>query len=217
MAAFLGLCIGSAFAETSRFNLTYGDETIRLDIYNPQRSYCPVVILIHGAAGIEGDRAERYRGFATDLMDNGFIAINVYYFDTKSKDWVKTIIEAISYAENIPNANKDKIGLVGYSLGGTIGLKVASRDSRVKVLAINAGYLPDGFTKEDAANLPKTFMISGSKDTAMDTLNTLKQWLTDLSKPFQTQINSGLGHDDVPLNVLQENWEAIVRFMKENL
>jgi len=205
------------FAGESSANLEYANEKVRLDIYNPTFPQCPVVILIHGAAGIEGDRAERYRGFATDLMNKGMIAVNVHYFDSKKENWIETIIQTLNYVQNIGNADTDRIGIVGYSLGGTIALIVSSIDRRVKVLALNSGFLPNGFTREKAARLPKTFMISGSNDTAMNTLNTLKQWFIESGNPFETKINEGLGHDDVPLDVFQENWQAIVKFLFDNL
>ena len=206
-----------AFGEQRREYLEYDKERVRLDIYNPGYRDCPVVILIHGAAGIEGIRAARYKGFATDLMNNGAIAINVYYLDSRRKNWTQTIIQTIDYAQEIPNADRNRIGILGYSLGGTVALKVASSDRRVKLLATNAGYLPSGFTKEDAANLPKTLMISGTKDHAINTLNKIKQWFKELGKPLQTQINRGLGHNNIPMSVFNKNWKTIVRFFRDNL
>lgn len=200
----------------SEYYLKYDNEEVRLDIYNPGLASCPVVILIHGASGIEGDRAVRYRDFATDLMNSGIIAINAHYFQSQKGNWVKTFVKTIDYAESIPNAEKNKIGLVGYSLGGTIALKVAAADDRVKLLALSAGFLPQGFTKEDAARLPKTLMISGSQDSAMNTLDTLSAWFTQLGKPFETKIDEGIGHNNVPMNIFKEDWNAIVIFFTNN-
>lgn len=208
--------VSSAYAEEAIKFLQYDTETVRLDIYNPDKDSCPVVILIHGAAGIEGNRAIRYRGFATDLMNEGIIAINVHYFDSKRENWVKTIIQTINYAENIANADRERLGILGYSLGGTIALRVCAIDDRLKVLAINAGYLPSGFSKEDAANLPKTIMISGTEDEAIDTLRSLEQWFEELGKPFQARINEGFGHT-VPMTLFDENWDSIVEFLTKNL
>lgn len=213
----LFLFIYPVYAEKSTEYLKYADETVTLDIYNPASYNCPVAILIHGAAGIEGDRAARYAGFATDLMNEGIIAINVHYFDSKKNNWVNTILETISYAQKIPNADKDRIGLIGYSLGGTLALQSASIDSRVKLLAITAGFLPIGFNKENAARLPETLMISGDQDQAIHTLNTLKQWFGELGKPFQIKIDEGVGHGNIPMNIFQEDWETIVRFFVDNL
>lgn len=205
------------FAEKTTEHLRYADESVTLDIYNPGYNSCSVAILIHGAAGIEGDRAIRYAGFATDLMQKGIIAINAHYFESKQSNWTNTIRETISYAQKIPNADKNRIGLIGYSLGGTLAIKVASTDKRVKLLAISAGFLPTGFAKEDTAHLPKTLMISGDQDAAMHTLHTLSQWFTELGKPFETKIDEGIGHDNIPMDVFNEDWEAIVRFFVNNL
>jgi dienelactone hydrolase len=222
LGLIISLCLPALiFAQAPKEKITthtlrYDNESVNLDIYNPGTQDCPVVILIHGAAGIEGDRALRYKKFAVDLMDEGIIAINVHYFDSKKENWASTIIYTINYAQTIPNADKSRIGLVGYSLGGTLALKVASIYNKVTLLAINAGFLPERFTKDDAARLPKTLIISGSKDKAVDTLYTLSNWLSELNKPFQTKINKGIGHDDVPLDVFKEDWEAIIIFLTNN-
>ena len=216
--AILFFSVPSLFAEMSREYLEYGTERIRLDVYNPGFAKCPVVVLIHGASGIESaDRALRYKQFATDLMNSGFIAINVYYFDTKGKQWAKTIIETINHSQKISNADMSRIGLVGYSLGGVIGLNVAASDKRVKALAMNAGFLPGGFSKTDAARLPLTLMISGDKDPAMETLTKLAGWFDELGKPYEKKIDQGIGHDNVPLDVFEEDWNTILRFLKNHL
>jgi len=196
--------------------LKYGGESVTLDIYNPGSTNCPVVILIHGSAGIKGDRAIRYRGFATDLMNEGIVAINVHYFESKKVGWRKIMVDTISYAQRISNVDINRIGLVGYSSGGTIALKIASIDKRVVLLAIVAGYLPPGFTKKNAARLPKTLMISGSEDTAIHTLNKLSTWFRELDKPFQTKIDPGIGHDNIPMDVFNEDWKTVVRFFTSN-
>jgi dienelactone hydrolase len=213
----LFLFIPLAYAGKTIDNLKYANEIVTLDIYNPGQSNCPVAILIHGAAGITGDRAMRYEMFAWDLYKYGIIAINVHYFDSKKSNWKNTITEAITYAQKIANADKNRIGLIGYSLGGTLALEVASRDDRVKLLGISAGFLPAGFTKEDAAHLPKTFMVSGDKDQAITTLRTLDQWFAELDKPFQKRVDPGIGHDNVPINIFNEDWKAILKFFVENL
>ncbi len=195
--------------------LEYDDEKVTLDIYNPVPKIRPVVILIHGAAGIKGDRAIRYKKFATDLMNRGIIAINVHYFESKKQNWVKTIIKTIDYAENIANADKSRIGIVGYSLGGTLALKVAALDNRVSSLAISAGYLPGGFTKKDAVKLPKTYMISGSKDSAMQTLYKLKGWFSELDKNFKYKIDEGYGHS-VPVSIFEKDWQSIITFFTKS-
>lgn len=201
-----------SYAEKRQEYLKYWNESVKLDIYDPGFSGCAVVILLHGSAGIEGDRATRYESFATDLMEKGIMAINVHYFDSAQVNWTNTILQTINYVNKIPNADPKRIGLVGYSLGGTLALGAASIDNRVKLLVLNAPYLPVGFSKESAAALPKTLIISGDQDQAINSLETLTGWLGELGKPFWTKINKGFGHDNIPLDVFQEDWDAAVRF-----
>ena len=211
------LFAGSSLAGESIEYLEYSDEKVRLDIYDPPGSRkSPVVILIHGSAGIDGDRAVRYRGFARDLMNKGIIAVNVHYFESERENWINTIIETINYVKNICDADTQRIGIVGYSLGGLIGLSVASYDERVKALAMNSGFLPTGFNKELASRLPRTLMISGSEDKAMQTLKQLKQWFEELDKPFEIKINEGYGHSS-PMSVFRDNWQTIVKFFCDYL
>ncbi len=211
------LSIHPTQAEKTIEYLQYADEKVTLDIYNPGGMSRAVAILIHGASGIEGDRATRYKNFAMDLMQKGIIAINVHYFDSKQDNWFDTIRYTIGYVQQISNADMARIGLIGYSLGGTLALKVASFDDRVKLLATASGFLPAGFMKEEALRLPKILMISGDQDPAINTLNTLRQWLAEAGKPVEVKIDKGLGHDNVPMNVFQEDWQTIVQFFVKNL
>jgi len=194
--------------------LKYETESVRLDIYNPHRDNCPVVILIHGSAGISGDRATRYKNFATDLMYKGIIAINVHYFESQQHNWLKTFFHTLDYVHTIPNADTSKICLVGYSLGGTLAIKVASMDDRINLLVISSGYLPEHFRKQNAASLPKTYIIAGTKDKAIDTLYQLKSWLTELGIPIKTKINYGYGHT-IPIKLFRQNWQSIVSYITE--
>jgi len=207
---------GAAMADESIDYVKCADKKVRIDIYNPGSDRCPVVILIHGAAGIKGDRAVRYQTFATDLTKRGMIAINVHYLEGGPANWIKSIVETINHAENISNADKERIGLVGYSLGGTIALSAAAAEERVKVLAINSGYMPQGFTEQHAANLPKIFFVTSDQDSAMDTLKRLERWFKKFGTPFEKKIIKGFGHS-VPIKIFWETWDDIASFLENNL
>jgi predicted esterase len=106
--------------------------------------------------------------------------------------------------------------LAGYSSGGTLAISVASHDRRIKLLALQAGFLPPGFSQIDASYLPRTFMVSGSKDSAMDTLTALSGWFKELNKPFDAKIHDGIGHDNIPLTVMEDDQRAMVSFFNNN-
>jgi dienelactone hydrolase len=195
--------------------LEYDGEKVQIDIYNPGLKGCPAVILIHGAAGITGDRAERYKNFAMSLKKKGIIAINIHYFDCRG-DKAFAVRKAVDFAQTIPNTDTESIGMVGYSAGGTLALIAASRDNRIKALAISAGYMPAGFGKQDAARLPKTYFISGSEDSAMQTLAALENWFKELGKEFKSRVNKGVGHTSTQ-EIFDADWDTIVSYFVKNL
>ncbi|MBD3245605.1 MAG: hypothetical protein GF333_01160 [Candidatus Omnitrophica bacterium] len=195
--------------------LTLGNKRVKVDVYNPGRPGSPVVLVIHGSAGITGKRASRYRRFGYDLMNQGIIAVNVHYFESSQPMWVRTFVKAIDFAQSIPNADEDKIGMVGYSLGGTVALQVASRDPRIKLLAISAGYFPPGFTKFHASRLPKMYFRSGSKDNSIKTLRRLKSWYEEYGKSFTYEVDKGYGHT-IPMTMFWDNWRSIVMWFADN-
>jgi len=214
-ALFFPVCPG-LYAQTSNKpttnTLKYDKESVRLDIYNPNNKNAPVIILIHGASGIESDRAERYRDFATDLMREGIIAINVHYFDSAKDNWVKTINKTIEFAKTLANVDAKKIGLVGYSLGGTLALSVASENEDVSLLVVNSGYLPQDFGREQAAKLPQTYILAGTADTAIDTLYKIQDWLTAYGIPVKIKIDQGQGHT-IPMTLFNQNWRSILLYI----
>jgi acetyl esterase/lipase len=73
--------------------LLYDGQKVRVDVYNPGGDTSPVVIVLHGSAGIEGDRASRYRNLGAIFMNNGIIAINIHYFETKNADFKRPLLK----------------------------------------------------------------------------------------------------------------------------
>jgi dienelactone hydrolase len=200
--------------------LEYDQKRIRLDVYNPGVEGCPAVILIHGSAGISGDRAVRYREFATGLMKRGILAINMHYFESPNprvynREWERTTVKTITYAQRISNVDKNKIGLIGYSLGGSIALYVSSKDDRISVIAVNAPPMPSRFTEEDAKKLPTTLILAGTKDkSAYDALKKIKGWRDKNELETHTR-EDPYGHNDVPMDVFEAQWKDIEDFMEK--
>lgn len=199
----------------SRQVMVTGRSKVRLDVYRPAvKQKTPVVILIHGSGGIEDSvRSERYYRFAMDLMNDGFTAINVYYFDSPQDEWQKTVSSTIDYAMRIRGVNSEKIGLVGYSLGGTLALSVASNDPRVKALAITSGSLPIGFNGEQAKLLPPTAFITGDKDKSFAALQQLRQWFKAYKRTIEYKINPGQGHTIENMDEFYADWNELRGFL----
>jgi dienelactone hydrolase len=130
-----------------------GGKPIRLDAYLPETLDGPVpaVIALHGAGGnISG--MERY---ATTLAAEGFAVYLLHYFDrtgTEPADlqsmksnfplWMKTLWDAISFVETQPQVDRERIALLGFSLGAYLSLANSAIDPRVKAVVEFFGGMP---------------------------------------------------------------------------
>lgn len=149
------------FSYPSVVETDYPEDIVYLDFYEPRGrdTYPAVIFLSHlagGAPQIEG-------AFLRDLASNGIAALLVQTAFQKnyrfSRAWVKKemekgvsdemvqllrqlIIEArrgIDWLEGLPKIEKDRIGIVGISLGGVVVPVVAGVDDRIKSMAVILG------------------------------------------------------------------------------
>ena len=139
----------------SQSQLTFqsGGKPIRLDAYLPETLDGPVpaVIALHGSGGnISG--MERY---ASMLAAEGFAVYLLHYFDrtgTEHADlqsmkrnfplWMKTLWDAISFVETQPQVDRERIALLGFSLGAYLSLANSAIDPRVKAVVEFFGGMP---------------------------------------------------------------------------
>ena len=130
-----------------------GGKPIRVDAYLPETLDGPVptVIALHGAGGnVSG--MERY---ATMLAAEGFAVYLLHYFDrtgTEPADlqsmkrnfplWMKTLWDAFSFIETQPQVDRQRIALLGFSLGAYLSLANSAVDPRVKAVVEFFGGMP---------------------------------------------------------------------------
>lgn len=123
----------------------------------------PIIICLHGFGGNKENNQEfsdllNPLGIATlriDFQGTGESAGK--YEDKTTTGFMNDAKAALDFVYSLPKINKNKIGILGHSMGGTIAILLASMDSRIKTLiascpAINivgviAGlYVPDDFS-----------------------------------------------------------------------
>jgi len=71
------------------------------------------------------------------------------------------IIAAISYLSSLEAIEKERIGLCGYSFGGTVSLEVAPRDARVKALAMISPTV-SSYAHLTQFDIPKLILCGGA-------------------------------------------------------
>lgn len=99
----------------------------------------PAVVICHGFASIRhihppSISAELVaKGFATLSLDfRGFGESEGRRGVLKPMEQVEDIISAVSFVSQIPSIDKDRIGLIGVSFGGSEGVVAAALDSRIR-------------------------------------------------------------------------------------
>ena len=100
-----------------------------------------VVIIAHGSDGMTEPWAAMIREYASSLAAKGFAALIPNYFEktgtspglhvfsASSADlssWVEAIGDAIAFARTLPGVPISRVGLLGFSLGGHICLRLRS-------------------------------------------------------------------------------------------
>jgi len=183
-----------------------GGKPIRLDAYLPETPAGPVpaVIALYGAGGnVSG--MERY---ASTLAAQGFAVYVLHYFDrtgSESADkptimrnfplWMKTLWDAISFVETQPPVDRDRIALLGFSLGAYLSLANSAIDHRVKAVVEFFGGMPKEMNLFMRRLCP-VLILHGDADptVAVEEAYQLQKLLEKKGIPYEIKIYPGAGH-----------------------
>jgi dipeptidyl aminopeptidase/acylaminoacyl peptidase len=111
----------------------------------------PVVVMLHGYGSNKDEAGDGYKLFAPELAKKGIASVRIDFMgcgdstvDHVNFDLDVGVAEAIAaanYAAALPQANPKKIGIMGWSKGGTIALLAAGESSIFKSVVTWAGAL----------------------------------------------------------------------------
>ncbi len=190
----------------SHLTFESGGKAIRLDAYIPASNGnpIPVVVALHGAGGdVRGMNQS-----ATLLAEQGFAVYVLHYFDrtdTESADkatilrnfpiWMKTLWDAISFVGKQPAVDRERIALLGFSLGAYLSLANASIDSRVQAVVEFFGGLPREM-KLFMRRLCPVLILHGETDSTIPVSEAynLQRLLQEKGIPYEIKIYPGTGH-----------------------
>ena len=190
----------------SQLSCESGSKPIRIDAFVPDSNgtSLPAVIALHGAGG-DATGSER---FAAQLAEQGFAVYVLHYFDrtgTESADkpiilrnfpvWMKTLWDAISFVEKQPAVDRERIALLGFSLGAYLSLANSTIDGRVKAVVEFFGGLPREM-KLFMRRLCPTLILHGEADPTVPVAeaHNLQQLLEQKGIPYEIKIYPGEGH-----------------------
>ncbi len=169
-------------ASGSGASFASGGRAITIERFDsPTGGRRPAVLLLHGADGMT--YGERYRMGARVLASAGYHVFVPHYLDRTGQSranystiggnfpaWTDTVVDSVSFVARQPGVDPRRLGLLGTSLGGALGLAVASQDRRVRALADYFGFLPEGIAA-GARRLPPTLVLHGARDSIVPVSN----------------------------------------------
>ncbi len=199
----------SAFAAESK-SVTYksGDEIVTGVLYTPQgKGPFPALIVIHEWWGLNDWVKEQ----ASKLADQGYEALTVDLYRGKvattpdeahqimrgvPEDRAKRDLHAaFEYLGSQPGVRKDRIGAIGWCMGGGFALDVALQESTLSAVVINYGHLatdPEAMKKINAPVLG----LFGAQDKGItpDDVHKFEQTMKQLGKKIEVKIYDDAGH-----------------------
>lgn len=166
----------------------------------------PSVLMLHGADGLNSNT--QYRAGAYNVAAAGYQVHLVHYLDRTDErrasfatlfqnfmPWMNTVEDALGFASAYPDADADRLGIIGISLGAALGLAVSSMDRRVKTLVNYFGPLPQGAIAS-TSRLPPTLVLHGSADPIVPVANAyaIEALLRQQNVPHEIKVYPGQGH-----------------------
>jgi carboxymethylenebutenolidase len=201
---------------------------VRLDAYLPETSPgpLPAVVALHGAGGnVAG--MEKY---ASVLAAQGLAVYVLHYFDrtgTESADkptillsfplWMKTLWDSLSFVETQPQVDRERIALLGFSLGAYLALANSAVDPRVKAVVEFFGGMPREMNLFMRRLCP-VLILHGENDVTVpvEEAYQLQKLLEKKKIPYEIKIYPGEGHG-FENEIWRDAGERSLQFLKKHL
>jgi carboxymethylenebutenolidase len=181
---------------------------IRVERYEPRKpGKYPAVLVLHGSGGMSvGGPA--FREAARTLASRGLVAHLVMYFDATGTSsasrsamlqhfgtWLKVAAEGLTHLSRHPNVDANRLGLVGFSLGGYLSLSLSVFDPRVSFVVDFFGGLPAPVARH-MQGFPPTLILHGEDDRIVDPseARTLAALLKARNVPHELALYPNQGH-----------------------
>ena len=165
---------------------------------------------------------DMYHGQTTKSPDEAGKLMMALRIDQAEKD----LRGAIQYLVNYSATTSEKIGTVGFCMGGALSLYAASKNEQVGACVVFYGIHPN--VKPDLAHLKAPVLgiyAENDKSTPPEAVRELEQKLNALGKPVEMHIYPGVDHaffnDTRPgvydRRAAEDAWRRTIEFFAKNL
>ena len=209
LLALVLLFVISAFAADGK-TVSYksGDETVQGQLYTPPgKGPFPALIVVHEWWGLN----DWVKDQASKLSDQGYVTLAVDLYRGKvatTSDEAHEIMRgvpedrarrdlhaAFSFLAAQPNVKKDRIGSIGWCMGGGYALGVALEEPTLAATVINYGHLATDTDAMKKINAP-ILGLFGAQDRGItpDDVHKFEASMKQLGKKIDVKIYDDAGH-----------------------
>jgi len=233
------LVISSFAADSKTVSYKSGDVTVQGILYTPAgKGPFPGIIVIHEWWGLNAWVKEQ----ATKLADQGYEALAIDLYRGKvattpeeAHEIMRGVPEdranrdlgaAFDYLASRPNVKKNRVGAIGWCMGGGYALDVALEEPTLAADVINYGHLATDPETLKKINAPILGLFGGQdKGITPDDVHKFEVQMKQLGKKIEIKIYDDAGHAfENPNNKegyrpadAADAWQRTVKFLAENL
>jgi carboxymethylenebutenolidase len=240
LLAALILASALAFAADSKpVSYKSGDETVQGVLYTPAgKGPFPAIVVIHEWWGLN----DWVKDQASKLADQGYVALAIDLYRGKvattpemaheimrgvPEDRAKRDLHAaVEFLSAQSNVKKDRIGSIGWCMGGGYSLDVALQEPTLAATVINYGHLATDTEALKKINAPILGSFGGQDHgIPPEDVKKFEQALKQLNKKVDIKIYADAGHafensnnkDGYRADDAADAWQRTVKFLAETL
>ena len=235
----LAFALPSMAATSKDVSYKSGDETVKGILYTPEgKGPFPAIIVIHEWWGLN----DWVREQAAKLSDQGYAALAIDLYRGKvatTADEAHEIMRGVpedraqrdlhaayAFLQSQPHVKKNRIGAIGWCMGGGYSLDVALQEPDLAADVINYGHLATDAAALKKINAP-ILGLFGAEDRGItpDDVKKFEAQLKQLGKKIDVTIYPDAGHafenpnnkDGYRPKDAADAWEKTVKFLAANL
>ena len=231
--------LSAAAADSKSVSYKSGDETVKGFLYTPEgKGPFPALIVIHEFWGLNDWVKEQGAKFA----EQGYVALAIDLYRGKvgaTPDEAHELMRglppdraardlkaAFDFLAAQPNVRKDRIGSIGWCMGGGYALEAAIAEPSLAATVINYGHLSTDAADMKKVNAPILGSFGGQdRGITPDDVKKFQQAMEQLGKKIDVKIYDDTGHAfENPNNKAGYNaadaadaWQCTQKFLAENL
>jgi carboxymethylenebutenolidase len=237
---FLFACAAAASAATAK-DVSYksGDDTVQAVLYTPQgKGPFPALVVIHEWWGLNDWVKEQ----ASKLSDEGYVTLAIDLYRGKVATTTEMAHElsrgvpddradrdlhmAVDFLKSQSDVKKDKIGAIGWCMGGDYALDVALQEPTLAADVVNYGALADDPDDLKKIHAPILGLFGGQdRGISQSSVKKFEEQMKKLGKSVEVHIYPEAGHAFENPNNAQgyrkddaaDAWSRTVNFLASTL